>query len=149
NPSSSPRRRGKESRRRPGSEAVQGHFALRGAVRSSFDPPALVLLIGEGKSVRDVLGGFAKRPCAVPNLGRAFFGFGGSSERGAEDQQACRKMQSFHGDCSPITELRRSARPPGRLRLSFTGFLPLQCLREGPKSYRGRLSLGRVRGKAA
>ena len=78
------------------------------AHRLELDPAALVLLIGQGKGIGDVLGGFAKRASAIPNLGGAFFRRGGSSS-GTEGQQDGREQGSFHGRVPPIALIVRGA----------------------------------------
>ena len=56
------------------------------AHRLELDPAALVLLVGQGEGIGDVLGRLAKRASEIPDLRGPFFRFGGKSG-GAEGQQ--------------------------------------------------------------
>ena len=59
---------------------------------SNLTQPPLVLLIGQGEGIGDVLGGLAKRASAIPNLRWALFGRGGNSS-GTDGQQDGQKQE--------------------------------------------------------
>ena len=99
------------------------------AHRLELHPAALVLLVGEGKGVGDVLGRFAKGACAIPNLGGPLRRLGPANTAGDHEnaQDDCTNKAMDHrcflslgykgADLCPSYHPRRHAhqwRPPRR-----------------------------------